>query len=180
MKFQVVPKNINNLDKIIENIPGDKSISHRAIMIGSLAKQEIVFRNFLFADDCINTIKIFQSLGIKINYDITKKIVKLQGNGLYGLKAPSEILNVGNSGTLIRIITGILAAQNFSCLLDGDDSIRTRPMKRVIEPLSLRGAKIKGQKLPGKTDIYPPLTITGQKLKSISYQLPIPSAQIKS
>lgn len=180
MKIQIKAQEVLGLNQTIENIPGDKSISHRAIMIGSLAGQEITFNNFLFSEDCLNTVKIFQNLGVKIQSDFNARTVTLQGNGLHGLKQPQNLLDVGNSGTLIRLIAGLLAAQDFTSVIDGDASIRNRPMKRIIEPLSLMGAKINGKIYPGKNDIYPPLEIIGKKLAPIYYQMPIPSAQVKS
>ncbi len=170
------------MDKIIHSkkglkgrikIPGDKSISHRAVMFGSLAKGDTVITGFLKGDDCMSTISCFRKLGIDIEVNEDKVIV--HGKGLKGLKAPSETLDVGNSGTTIRLISGILAAQGFDSTLNGDFSIQKRPMKRIINPLSLMGAKI-----DSTNDGYAPLTIHGTQLKSIEYTMPVASAQVKS
>ena len=111
-------------------VPGDKSISHRAIMLGSLANGTTTITNFLMGADCLSTIDCFRKMGVDIYVKDDK--VTIQGVGLHSLKEPIETLDVGNSGTTTRLISGILAAQNFSCRLDGDDSLRKRPMKRII------------------------------------------------
>lgn len=165
----------------ITTIPGDKSISHRAIMFGSLADNESTFKNFLFAEDCINTIKIFQQLGVTIQFDPVKKMVKVNGVGLHGLTPPDKPLDVGNSGTSIRLITGILAAQSFATQITGDETIQVRPMKRIIYPLTNMGASIDAATLPEKADLFPPLSIKpATELKGIKYSLPMASAQVKS
>lgn len=170
------------MDKIINSktglkgtikIPGDKSVSHRAVMFGSLAKGDTEITGFLRGDDCMSTISCFKKLGIDI--DVTDDKVVVHGKGLKGLSAPSETLDVGNSGTTIRLISGILSAQNFDSVLNGDASIQKRPMKRVITPLSLMGASIEST-----NDGYAPLTIHGSKLKAIEYTMPVASAQVKS
>ena len=170
------------MDKIINSktglkgtikIPGDKSISHRAVMFGSLAKGDTEITGFLRGDDCMSTISCFKKLGIDI--DVTDDKVIVHGKGLKGLSAPKETLDVGNSGTTIRLISGILSAQNFDSVLNGDASIQKRPMKRVINPLSLMGASIEST-----NDGYAPLTIHGSKLKAIEYTMPVASAQVKS
>lgn len=170
------------MDKIINSktglkgtikIPGDKSISHRAVMFGSLAKGDTEITGFLRGDDCMSTISCFKKLGIDI--DVTDDKVIVHGKGLKGLSAPKETLDVGNSGTTIRLISGILSAQNFDSVLNGDASIQKRPMKRVINPLSLMGASI-----DSTNDGYAPLTIHGSKLKAIEYTMPVASAQVKS
>lgn len=165
----------------ISDIPGDKSISHRAIIIGSLAENTSIFTRFLFAEDCINTAKTFQSLGVSIELDDQSKTVSIHGVGLKGLKQPDKTLDTGNSGTGIRLITGVLAGQAFNSKITGDHSIQKRPMKRIVAPLEQMGAKISGQTLPEKNDIYPELQITGQPLLSpLKYTLPVASAQVKS
>ncbi len=170
------------MDKIINSktglkgtikIPGDKSISHRAVMFGSLAKGDTEITGFLRGDDCMSTISCFKKLGIDI--DVTDDKVIVHGKGLKGLSAPKETLDVGNSGTTIRLISGILSAQNFDSVLNGDASIQKRPMKRVITPLSLMGASIEST-----NDGYAPLTIHGSRLKAIEYTMPVASAQVKS
>lgn len=155
-------------------IPGDKSISHRAIMLGSLAKGTSVITNFLQGEDCISTIQCFRQMGIQIEEDSDKIIVK--GNGLHGLKKPTSVLNVGNSGTTIRLISGILSATNFELEITGDSSIQKRPMKRIIDPLALMGAQINSIRDNGCA----PLRITGSKLTGIHYKSPVSSAQVKS
>lgn len=166
---------------IISDIPGDKSISHRAIIIGSLAENMSIFSRFLFAEDCVNTAKIFQSLGVPISLDAHSKTVTVKGVGLRGLTAPTHTLDVGNSGTGIRLITGVLSGQTFDSIITGDASIQKRPMKRITAPLKTMGAQITGQALEGKEDIFPPLTIHGnQKLLALNYTLPVASAQVKS
>ena len=154
-------------------IPGDKSISHRAIMFGSLAKGETKITGFLTGDDCMSTISCFRKLGIEI--DVDGENVTVHGKGLHGLSAPAETLDVGNSGTTIRLISGILSAQNFDTVLNGDSSIQKRPMRRVINPLTEMGANIEST-----NDGFAPLTIHGSKLHSIEYTMPMASAQVKS
>lgn len=155
-------------------IPGDKSISHRAIMFGSLANGITEVTHFLQGADCLSTISCFQKLGITIE-NRTDKIL-IHGKGLHGLSAPTDILDCGNSGTTTRLISGILSGQNFTSTLTGDSSIQKRPMKRIMDPLNQMGADI--------TSIHgnncAPLTIKGQKLKGIHYHSPIASAQVKS
>ena len=155
-------------------IPGDKSISHRAIMFGSLANGITEVTHFLQGADCLSTISCFQKLGIEI--ENTNDKILIHGKGLHGLSAPTEILDCGNSGTTTRLISGILSGQSFTSTLTGDASIQKRPMKRIMEPLSQMGADI--------TSLYnnncAPLTIKGSNLKGIHYHSPIASAQVKS
>ena len=151
---------------------GDKSISHRAIMIGALAEGVTNISGFLNGEDCISTINCFKELGIKIIEN--KNVISVYGNGLYGLKKPKNHLYVGNSGTTIRLISGILIAQKFSSIITGDSSIIKRPMKRIVEPLSLMGANIESD------NGFAPLYINGSNLKGIEYNMPIASAQVKS
>lgn len=153
-------------------IPGDKSISHRAVMFGSISKGITEITGFLQGADCLSTISCFRKMGVSIENNGDKVIV--HGNGLYGLKAPNDILDVGNSGTTTRLISGILAAQNFTSILSGDSSLNKRPMKRIITPLSQMGANI--ESINGCA----PLTIKGTSLKGIDYISPVASAQIKS
>ena len=121
-------------------VPGDKSISHRGIMLGAIAKGTTSITNFLKGADCLSTIACFRKMGIEI--EEKGKEILVHGKGLHGLQAPDGILDAGNSGTTTRLISGILAGQNFSCELTGDASIQKRPMKRIITPLSLMGANI--------------------------------------
>jgi len=155
-------------------VPGDKSISHRGIMFGSIAKGTTEIHNFLEGADCLSTISCFRNMGI----DIENKngIVIVHGNGLRGLKAPNCVLDCGNSGTTTRLISGILAPQNFDVTLTGDESIQKRPMKRIMEPLSLMGANITSIRDNGCA----PLAIHGKPLHGIHYYSKVASAQVKS
>lgn len=155
-------------------IPGDKSISHRAIMFGALSKGKTEVTNFLRGADCLSTIDCFRRLGIEI--EDTPSLITIHGKGLDGLSAPTDILDAGNSGTTTRLISGILAAQNFETTLTGDASIQKRPMKRIMEPLSMMGANIESIHNNGCA----PLRIMGTSLKGIHYQSKVASAQVKS
>ena len=155
-------------------VPGDKSISHIGIMLGALANGTTSITNFLKGADCLSTISCFQKMGIEI--EETENEILVHGKGLHGLSAPKEILDAGNSGTTTRLISGILAGQNFSCDLTGDASIQKRPMKRIMTPLSMMGADITSVHNNGCA----PLHIKGAPLKGISYQSPVASAQVKS
>lgn len=156
------------------HIPGDKSISHRAIMFGALANGTTEITNFLKGADCLSTIDCFRKMGIQIENEALA--VRVHGRGLDGLNMPSEILDTGNSGTTTRILSGILAGQSFECTLSGDESIQSRPMERVMNPLKLMGANISSLKNNGCA----PIRITGSPLKGIDYISPVASAQVKS
>lgn len=156
------------------SVPGDKSISHRAVMFGALANGTTEITHFLQGADCLSTIDCFRRMGIDI--ENTPSRILIHGKGLRGLSAPSSALDVGNSGTTLRLISGILSGQDFKVLLDGDASIRRRPMKRIMTPLSMMGAKIGSLKGNGCA----PLHIKGQALHAIHYQSPVASAQVKS
>ena len=151
-------------------VPGDKSISHRAVMLGSLANGVTEISGFLKGADCLSTIDCFRKMEIDI--DINGENVTVHGNGLRGLKNPDEMLYIGNSGTTTRLLCGILAGQNFDTSITGDASIQKRPMGRVVKPLSMMGAKIENE--------YCPLYITGTKLHGIDYKMPVASAQVKT
>lgn len=151
-------------------VPGDKSISHRAVMLGSLASGVTEISGFLKGADCLSTIDCFRKMGIDI--DINGENVTVHGNGLRGLKKPDEMLYTGNSGTTTRLLCGILAGQNFDTSITGDASIQKRPMGRVVKPLSMMGAKIENE--------HCPLYITGTKLHGIDYKMPVASAQVKT
>ncbi len=155
--------------------PPDKSISHRAVIFASLAKGVSLIRNFLWAQDPMSTLKAMKSLGVEIEINEAKEI-KVFGKGLYSLKEPVDVIDCGNSGTTIRLLSGILAGQTFLSILTGDESLRNRPMKRIIKPLSIMGAEILGR----QENSLPPLVIKGGKLKGITYEIPIASAQVKS
>ncbi len=156
-------------------VPADKSISHRAVMFGAIAKGKCRITNFLKGEDCMSTFHAFKALGIDIDIDGTD--VTVTGKGLRGLKRPSEELYLGNSGTTMRVISGMLAGQKFDVILAGDESLSRRPMGRVIEPLRLMGADIEAM----RGGDHAPLLIKGAgKLKGIEYALPVASAQVKS
>ena len=153
---------------------GDKSISHRAVMFSSISKGHNKISNFLMGEDCLSTIYCFRKMGVDIQ--INGKDVYVKGNGLYGLKRPEDTLYVGNSGTTIRLMMGILAGNKFDATLIGDDSIAKRPMKRVTDPLKLMGCNIEGNDDAN----YTPIKIYGGNLKAIDYHMPVASAQVKS
>ncbi len=155
------------------SLPGDKSISHRAAMFASIASGTSTITNFGSSADCASTLECFRQLGISIERSATT--VRIDGNGKRGLSAPSAPLDCGNSGTTVRLISGILAGQNFETTLIGDESLSRRPMKRIIDPLTLMGANISSES--GRL----PLTIRGSgRLSAIDYAMPVASAQVKS
>ena len=156
------------------SVPGDKSISHRCVMFGSIAEGTTEIRNFLEGADCLATIRCFRTLGIDIEED--KDTVLVHGKGLHGLSAPSDILDVGNSGTTTRLLSGILAGQPFESKISGDESLNARPMKRIIDPLTEMGANISSVLRNGCAPLY----ITPGKLHGIHYESPVASAQVKS
>ncbi len=155
-------------------VPGDKSISHRSIMLGALAEGTTEVHGFLQGADCLSSISCFEKMGVQIENQ--GDIVRIHGLGLHNLHAPSGTLAVGNSGTTTRLMSGILAAQSFTSLVDGDASIRKRPMKRIITPLTQMGASITSL---NQNDCAP-LRIEGKPLHGIHYQSPVASAQVKS
>ena len=156
-------------------VPGDKSISHRSIMFGSLAQGQTTVRDILQGEDVLSTMQAFRDMGVTIEDDGDE--VRIQGAGFHGLKAPQKALNMGNSGTSIRLISGVLAGQDFSVEMFGDDSLSKRPMDRVSIPLRQMGVEISGRT---ERDL-PPLKIHGSRsLKPIHYHLPVASAQVKS
>lgn len=163
-------KKIKNSLKGEITIPADKSISHRAVMFSSIANGKSTITNFSNGADCISTLNVFKQLGIDIKYKDEKTIIVNGGN----LISPIQELNCGNSGTTMRLLSGILAGEIFDSILIGDSSLSKRPMKRIIEPLTLMGAKI------SSTDNHAPLIIKGQKLNGIQYKSRLSSAQVKS
>ena len=157
-------------------VPGDKSISHRAVMLGALAEGTTEIRDCLLGEDVRATIAAFRALGIAIEELDGGRLIRVHGRGLHGLKAPTQVLDCGNSGTSMRLLTGIIAGSGLSATLTGDDSLRRRPMRRVTEPLGLMGATI-GATTAGTA----PLEIRGgAALRGIDYRLPVASAQVKS
>ena len=155
-------------------IPGDKSISHRSIMLGSIALGTTEITHFLEGADCLSTIDCFRKMGVEI--EMKPSSILVHGKGLRGLTAPASTLNVGNSGTTTRLISGILSGQNFATTLSGDDSLNSRPMKRIMTPLNTMGAHIRSLNDNGCA----PLHIRPGALHGIHYQSPVASAQVKS
>lgn len=155
-------------------VPGDKSISHRTVMLGALAEGVTEAEGFLPGADCLSTISCFRQMGVSIHQEGDR--ILIHGVGLHGLKAPERILDAGNSGTTVRLLSGILAGQNFTSRITGDASIQRRPMKRIIEPLSQMGASVSSVNGNGCA----PLEIHGSSLRGIHYHTPVASAQVKS
>ena len=154
-------------------IPGDKSITHRAVILGSLCSSKIIIRNGLMSEDCLKTISSFKKMGVEIK--IIDNKVEIFSKGLKSLKQPTEVIDAGNSGTLSRLLSGILACQNFDSTIKGDESLSSRPMKRIIDPLTNFGASIESNKYKL------PITFkTAALLRPIIYKSSIPSAQVKS
>ena len=153
--------------------PGDKSISHRYAMLAGIAEGTTEMANFALAADCHSTLGCMKSLGAEVK--VEKDVVRVTGRGLRGLKSSWRSLDAGNSGTTIRLLSGILAGQNFTTKIAGDDSLNKRPMKRILTPLREMGAQIKARE-----DNFAPLEIHGGKLRGIHYEMPMASAQVKS
>lgn len=156
-------------------VPGDKSISHRAVILGSLAEGLTEVRGFLSSEDCLRTADAFKAMGISIDEKAPDHLF-IRGNGLKGLVEPKDIIDAGNSGTTMRLMAGVLAGQPFFSVLTGDSSLRRRPMGRVTEPLQKMGASIWGR----EGGAFAPLAIRGGNLRGISYKSPVASAQVKS
>ncbi len=154
-------------------VPGDKSISHRYAILAALAGGRSEIENFSTADDCHRTLDCLRGLGVRVEEEAGRVIVT--GGGLHGLERPRRMLDAGNSGTTIRLLAGVLAGQPFESTITGDDSLRRRPMRRIIEPLTRMGAQFRA-----RDSEFAPLEIRGGTLRPIEYTLPIPSAQIKS
>jgi len=172
LAITIHPSNANLHGEL--KVPGDKSISHRAVMLGSIADGKTTVSGFLPGEDCISTIQCFRALGVKIEQQNDQ--VTIYGKGLDGLKEPETVLNVGNSGTTNRLLLGLLSGRPFHAILLGDESIAKRPMDRVAIPLRKMGAHIDGRE-NGK---YPPIAVRGGNLKGIDYESPVASAQVKS
>ena len=167
----VSSKVLNGLNGIAK-IPGDKSISHRSIIIPSIANGITEVNNILKSEDVFKTIHALKSMGIKI--EEKNNILLIHGNGLHSLSKPKNKIDLGNSGTSARLLIGLLSAQNFESSLFGDHSLSNRPMARIINPLIKMGASIESN------NYKLPLIVRGKKLKGITYELDIPSAQVKS
>ena len=165
MKIQKIPYAKGEM-----TVPGDKSISHRGVMLGALGEGTSEVTGFLRGADCLSTIDCFRNMGVPITLE--KDTVQISGVGLHGLRKPEKTLYTGNSGTTTRLLCGLLAGQNFTAELDGDASIRKRPMARVTEPLRRMGAEFNSD--------FCPLRVTGHPLHAISYQMPVASAQVKT
>ncbi|HTN43109.1 MAG TPA: 3-phosphoshikimate 1-carboxyvinyltransferase [Nitrospiria bacterium] len=158
-------------------VPGDKSITHRAIILGSLARGTTVVKGYLPSDDCLHTASAFRSMGVSIQEGRTASgPLRIEGKGLRGLSEPSGVLDLGNSGTGLRLLAGVLAGQDFFSVLTGDESLRRRPMRRVVDPLRRMGAEIDGREGGNMA----PLAVRGRRLQGIAYALPVASAQVKS
>ena len=171
MHFQVTPSRVRNASI---TVPGDKSISHRALMLGSIARGRTDVRGFLAGEDCLATLAAMRALGVEIRQASATEM-SIDGAGLHGLRAATADLDLGNSGTAMRLMAGLLVGQPFDSVLIGDESLTSRPMGRIIKPLTGMGAVIESQ------DGKPPLIIRGQKeLQAINYVLPMASAQVKS
>lgn len=155
-------------------VPGDKSISHRAVMLGSIAKGKTTIKGFLDGEDCLSTIEMFKQLGVQITRDGTD--VTLESPGIANWQTPGQALDAGNSGTTARLMLGILAGSSVTSKMCGDKYLSKRPMKRVTDPLAQMGADISSKDQPD----YLPLTITGTALRAIDYKMPVASAQVKS
>ncbi len=157
-------------------VPGDKSLSHRSIMLSGLASTPVRVRNFLAAEDCLSTVSCMRALGVSVEIQ-SDGVVLVQGRGLFGLAEPDNVLDAGNSGTTIRLLSGLLAGQSFFSVLTGDDSLRRRPMARIINPLTQMGARIIGR----ENSRYAPVAIAAAaSLNGIEYRMPVASAQVKS
>lgn len=156
-------------------LPGDKSITHRAIILASLADGITEISGALRSHDCRDTAKAFRAMGVAID-ELNDERLQIRGGGLHGLKEPTDVLDLGNSGTTMRLLAGVLAAQPFFSVLTGDQYLRARPMARVVLPLKSMGATILGRDAGN----LPPLAIKGTRLKAIDYVSPVASAQIKS
>jgi len=170
-------KTIRSLRRLRGSIeaPGDKSVSHRALILNAIARGEAMVENFQGGADCLATLRCLRALGVKIDWD-GQGTMRIQGGGRFGLRESGDVLNAGNSATTMRLLAGLLAGQPFFSVLTGDASLRSRPMERVVEPLRAMGTRIGGR----AGGAHPPLVIEGGPLRGIRYRLPVASAQVKS
>jgi 3-phosphoshikimate 1-carboxyvinyltransferase len=157
-------------------VPGDKALSHRAVIFNSIGEGTARITNFLPGEDCLSSIACMRQLGVQIEFDEVTRTVVVHGKGLRGLEEAGDILNAGNSGTTMRFLAGLLSGFPFQSVITGDGSLRSRPMKRVLEPLALMGANLSGR----KNNTLAPLVIRGGNLKGFNYALPVASAQLKT
>ncbi len=155
-------------------VPPDKSISHRAAILGAMAEGKTVARPFLRSADCLSTLSCLRKLGV--DADLDADVLVVEGKGVDSWMEPAAVLDAGNSATTMRLLSGALAGRPFNCVIDGDDSLRNRPMGRIISPLRAMGADIAG----GEDDTRPPLTIRGGGLRGIEHAMEVDSAQVKS
>lgn len=169
--MQIIKVNPTKNFSGVVSVPGDKSISHRTAILGSLANGIVDVKSFLCSADCLNTLRAMQSMGVVVDGFGTPDI-KIHGVGLRGLKKPGNILDLGNSGTGVRLLTGLVSGYPFTTEITGDESIRRRPMDRIVKPMTQMGARIEGERCP--------LKITGGNLNGIDYISPVASAQVKS
>ena len=156
-------------------VPGDKSISHRALLLGAIADGPSLVKGFLRSEDCLATLQILRALGVDIEERESGSLI-VHGRGLRGLREPEQVLDCRRSGTTMRLVAGILAGQAFLSILSGDEQLRRRPMARIIRPLSQMGATVLGRD-GGRC---PPIALVGGELKGMEYTLPVASAQVKS
>jgi 3-phosphoshikimate 1-carboxyvinyltransferase len=161
-------------------LPGDKSIAHRAVILGALSRGRTVVHNFPANKDCLATLGVFKKLGINSARDQKKNCVVIKGKGLFGLKKPVSPLFIEESGTTFRLLLGVLAGQEFQSILRAGRSLSRRPMSRVISPLRLMSASVRGRSRRAAKEEYPPVTIKGSSLTPITYKMPVASAQVKS
>ena len=157
-------------------IPGDKSLSHRSIMLASLAETPVTVQNFLASEDCLSTVSCMRAMGVGVDVGSNGQ-VSVRGKGLYGLSEPENVLDAGNSGTTLRLLSGLLSGQSFFSVLTGDDSLRRRPMARIVTPLTQMGARIVGR---GNSRYAPVAIEPSGSLNGIRYTMPVASAQVKS
>ena len=170
MRFEVTPSRVSNASV---TVPGDKSVSHRALMLGSIANGRTEVSGFLAGEDCLATLAAMRALGVDIQQPSATEM-SIDGVGLNGLQAPSQVLDLGNSGTAMRLMAGLLCGQPFDSVLSGDASLNSRPMGRIITPLTKMGAALEGD-----CDGTPPIQIAGGvKLRGIHYDLPMASATL--
>lgn len=168
-------KPMHRLNGIID-IPGDKSVSHRSVMLAGLASTPVKITNFLPSEDCLATVQCMRAMGVKVQ-QVSDTELTVKGNGLFGLAEPGDVLDAGNSGTTMRLLAGILAGQPFFSVMTGDASLKCRPMGRVIAPLAKMGCRIHGR----ENSRYAPLAILpGESIHGIDYTMPVASAQVKS